>query len=164
MRVQVSPRALIKLDFYDEEIYLTQNLKGSTMRIIPFLIVASLLSTAIALSEIIKSGSFQATSDGINVTLHWITEDETNVARFEIERRAGTEGNFMSIGSADPKGPSLYEFIDYSSLLKTVTVYQYRIKIVFSNGANPIYTPPLTVAHTVSGVRRTWGSIKAMFR
>jgi len=26
------------------------------------------------------------------------------------------------------------------------------------------YVGPLTVAHTVSGVRRTWGSIKAMFR
>ncbi|MBI4547378.1 MAG: hypothetical protein HY707_05335 [Ignavibacteriae bacterium] len=134
------------------------------MRRLTYLLLLCVVPWAFAQSEIIKSGSFQASSDGINVTLHWITEDETNVARFEIERRTGTEGEFMSIGSVGVKGPSLYEFVDYSALNKAVTLYQYRIKIIFSNGANPIYTTTLTVSHTVSGVRRTWGSIKAMFR
>jgi len=134
------------------------------MRRTIYLPLLFVLAWTIARSEIIKTGSFQATSDGINITLRWITEDETHVARFEVERRAATEGEFMSIGSLDAKGPSLYEFVDYSALNKAVDVYQYRIKIIFSNGTNPIYTTTLTVSHTVSGVRRTWGSIKAMFR
>jgi len=117
-----------------------------------------------ALAEVIKGGSFQAQSDGINVILRWITEDETNVVRFEIERRSGLEGSFTSIAQMAPKGSSLYEFIDYSVFRKTASIYQYRIKVVFSNNATPVFTEPVTVTHTVSGVRRTWGSIKAMFR
>ncbi|MBI1806333.1 MAG: hypothetical protein HYR76_04695 [Ignavibacteria bacterium] len=120
--------------------------------------------STISLAEVIKIGSFQAYSDGINVTLRWVTEDETNVARFEIERSSGNDGNFVMIGALDVKGSSLYEFVDNSAFRRITTLYQYRVKVVFSNGANPFFTAPLTVSHTVSGVRRTWGSIKSMFR
>ena len=134
------------------------------MRNLTCFAVLSAICTVLAFAEVIKSGSLQASSDGVNVTLHWLTEDETNVARFEIERRSGTTGEFTMIGSVDSKGASLYEFVDNSALEKIVTLYQYRIKIVRSHGETPVYSQILTVSHTVSGVRRTWGSIKAMFR
>jgi hypothetical protein len=119
--------------------------------------------TSLSFAEVIKSGSFQATSDGVNVTLRWLTEDETNVTSYEVERRSGSEGDFVIIGTLDTKGASLYEFVDYSALRKATGIYQYRIKIVFSN-STIAYSQTVTVSHTVSGVRRTWGSIKAMFR
>ena len=134
------------------------------MRNLTCFAVLSAICTVLAFAEVIKSGSLQASSDGVNVTLHWLTEDETNVARFEIERRSGTTGEFTMIGSVDSKGASLYEFVDNSALEKIVTLYQYRIKIVRSHGETPVYSQILTVSHTVSGVRRTWGSIKALFR
>jgi len=124
------------------------------------LLTLPLASTA----DVIRQGTLQATSDGVDVTIRWMTEDETGVARFEIERRNGTDGLFSAIGVADAKGASLYEFVDHSAFLKTTAVYQYRIRISFRDGRAPFYTQPLTVSHTVSGVRRTWGSIKAMFR
>ena len=127
------------------------------------IVVLSFLITSLSFAEVIKSGSFQATSDGVNVTLRWLTEDETNVARFEIERRTGTEGDFVVIGTLSTKGASLYEFIDYSALRKTTGLYQYRVKIIFTNNT-VAYSQVVSVSHTVSGVRRTWGSIKAMFR
>ena len=128
------------------------------------LFFAMLGLSIIADAQILKNGSFQATSDGANVTLRWITDNETNITRFEIERKAGVDGSFSTIGSVDPKGASGYEFIDYSAFRKTATLYQYRIKVIFANGADPAYFGPLSVNHSVSGVRRTWGSIKAMFR
>lgn len=117
-----------------------------------------------AAADVIRSGSLQANSDGVNVTLRWITDDEATVAHFEVERRSGTDGAFISLATVDPKGSSLYEYIDNSAFRKIVTLYQYRVKIVYTNGTNPTYTGILTVSHTVSGVRRTWGSIKSMFR
>ncbi len=134
------------------------------MRKLTFIVIVSVLFTVLVFAEVIKSGSFQASSDGVNVTLHWLTEDEKDVARFEVERRSGTLGAFTAIGTLDPKGASLYEYVDNSALEKIVALYQYRIKIVYSNGSAPTYSTILTVSHTVSGVRRTWGSIKAMFR
>ena len=138
--------------------------RTDTMRAIPYIILLSLLCISAATAEIIKSGSLQANSDGVNVTLHWMTEDESNVLRFEVERRYGTESDFLKIGTLDAKGASLYEFVDYSAFQKTTAVYQYRVKVVFSNGTNPLYSQLITVSHTVSGIRKTWGSIKAMFR
>jgi hypothetical protein len=126
--------------------------------------IALALLAATAAADVIRTGTLQATSDGMDVTVRWVTEDESAVALFEIERRGGMDGEFVSIGHLDPKGPSLYEFVDHSAFMKTGAIYQYRIKVSFSNGQAAYYSNPLTVSHTVSGVRRTWGSIKAMFR
>jgi hypothetical protein len=166
MRVQVSPRAHSskkKLDFQMRELYFVIT-KPTNMRIAFQFILLSFISWSVATSEIIKSSSLQASSDGVNITLRWVTVDETNVARFDIERRSESDGSYITIASVDPKGPTLYEFVDYSVFRKSQTVYHYRIKIVFSDGSAPVYTMDIPVSHTVSGVRRTWGSIKAMFR
>lgn len=133
------------------------------MRAIRVFILLLILSV-VALSDVVKDGSFQATSDGSNVTLRWITEDESNVTRFEIEKRSGTDGEYKTIASVEPRNVSNYEFVDYSAMGKTSSLYQYRIKVVFANGANPLYVGPVTVTHSVSGVRKTWGSIKALFK
>lgn len=117
-----------------------------------------------AFGDVVRSGSLQARSNGTNVTITWVTDDESSVARFEVERRSGAEGDFGYIATVNTKGASIYEFVDYSSYRSTGTLYQYRLKVVYSDGRTATYAGPVSVIHTVSGVRRTWGSIKAMFR
>jgi hypothetical protein len=138
-------------------------LSGVKMRNL-IITIALVLAWGVAHSDIIKSSSIQASSDGVNITIRWVTEDESNVARFDIERRDEGAAAYTPIASLDPKGPSLYEYVDRSVFRKTASIYHYRIKVSFSNGAAPVYSIDIPVSHTVSGVRRTWGSIKAMFR
>ena len=126
--------------------------------------IVIILMYGIALGEVVRSGSLQARSNGTNVTVTWVTDDESFVARFEVERRSGAEGDFGYIATVNTKGASIYEFVDYSSYRTTGTLYQYRLKVLYSDGRTATYTAPVSVIHTVSGVRRTWGSIKAMFR
>ncbi len=133
-------------------------------RLFAYIALAVVFFVCVSQAGIIRPDSFQASSDGSDIVLRWITDDETNVAYFEIDRRTGTDGDFLAIGTLNPKGPSLYEYTDYSAFRKITTIYQYRVKVVFSDKTPPLYVGPLTVAHSVSGVRRTWGSIKAMFR
>ena len=128
------------------------------------LVMLAFCICAFAKADVIKDNSFQVSSNSVNVTLRWMTDDESNVARFEIQRRAGVDGQFVTIGTVDPKGPSLYEFVDNNAFQKIATLYQYRIAVVFKDGSPNVYTSAISVTHTVSGVRRTWGSIKAMFR
>ena len=124
-----------------------------------FLLIAS------AFGDVIKSGSLQASSDGVNVTIRWATDDESNVVRYEVQRSSGVNGDFVSIGEPlSTKGPSVYEFVDHSAFMRTTTIYQYRIMIFFVNDPHGTPSQILTVSHTVSGVRRTWGSIKSLFR
>ena len=152
------------LDFFRSEPYVTGRQGIMSIRVILSLLLAAFLCVAPAIADVIRPGTLQVTSDGVDVTVRWVTEEEAGVAIFEIERRGGTEGEFAPIGHLDPKGPSVYEFVDHSAFMKTGSIYQYRIKVSFSNGQAPYYTNPLTISHAVSGVRRTWGSIKAMFR
>jgi hypothetical protein len=107
---------------------------------------------------------FHANSDGDNIRLEWKTRAENGVEKFEIERKAGHDGEFVSLSSVEPRGSnSTYDYIDRSAYKEAASVYVYRLKIVDS-GAPPSYSSEVTVSHSVSSVKRTWGSIKAMFR
>ena len=59
---------------------------------------------------------------------------------------------------------SLYQYVDDTAFRVSESIYKYQVKVVFSNGQAPLYYGPITVSHKTSDVRRTWGSIKAMFR
>ncbi|MBI5645745.1 MAG: hypothetical protein HY962_02345 [Ignavibacteriae bacterium] len=107
---------------------------------------------------------FQGRSDGNNITLEWKTRGEANVAVFEVQRKAGWQGEFTTVASVDPKGPnSMYTFTDRTAYKSSESVYMYRLRIMEQNGP-PSYSNEVTVSHSVSSVKRTWGSIKAMFR
>lgn len=134
------------------------------MRSLIYYVTLLLFAYSYSTADIIVSGSFQAISDGANIKLQWISNNESHIQSFEIERSTGNDNNFRYLASVNPKGPSSYEFTDYSAFRKVSVIYYYRIKVIFSNSMNPVYVGPISVNHTVSGVRRTWGSIKAMFR
>ena len=130
--------------------------------VILFLTLA--VSAAVFGGAIIRDGSLQAGSDGNNVTIQWNTSEESGIKEFVIERQAGTESGYVAIGSIAPKGAgAFYEFIDQTAFKSVASVYQYRIKIVGLDGS-VTYSKVITVSHNVSSVKRTWGSLKAMFR
>ncbi len=134
------------------------------MKNLILILFVTLVWASVSSAQVIRLSSLQAYSDGSNIVLRWNTEDETNVEKFNIERRSGRTGNFIQIASINPKGVSLYEYIDNTAFRSTATIYQYIIKIKFSSGIPEQEIGPVTVSHSVNSVKRTWGSIKAMFR
>ena len=133
-------------------------------RILPISALTLLVST-MAFCGSIREGSFTGRSDGNNINLQWVSDDESGVLRYEIERKSGMSGQFLFLVQIPLIGNnSSYLYVDDTAFLRAVeSVYQYRIKVVYSSGSSAYYGP-ITVAHTVNSVRRTWGSIKAMFR
>lgn len=104
----------------------------------------------------------QASHDGGHVVLQWQSTDESNVSRYDIERKDGADGVFRYLDKKSPEGNgSVYVFDDFSAFRTTGSFYQYRVTAYFNNGNPPV---PYYTQLTVSSVRRTWGSIKAMFR
>ena len=107
---------------------------------------------------------FNGRSDGDNIVLEWKTRSESALLRYEIQRKAGANGDFVSLATVQPKGSnSLYTYTDRSAYKESESVYVDRLKIVESSGP-AAYSNEITVTHSVSSVKRTWGSIKAMFR
>jgi len=128
-------------------------------------IASALLVTAVAISGVILVSTFTARSDGTNITVQWTSDDESGVLRYELERKAGVNGQFMFLVQIPVKGNnSQYVYVDDTAFLRGMeSIYYYRVKVDFSNGSS-VYYGPIAVSHQVSSVRRTWGSIKAMFR
>lgn len=129
--------------------------------------LATFLVVGTVLAVVIKETPRARSSNG-DIILTWTTVDETGVQRFEVLRASwgGTAwSDFVVVGTIDQlKGNnSSYEFVDKSVFKTTAGIYGYRVRII--NGQTPApETDIVTVSHVSSAARRTWGSIKAMFR
>ena len=106
---------------------------------------------------------FHGRSEGDDIKLEWKTKEETNLQNFKIERKT-PQSSFVEITTVQPKGSnSYYSYLDQSTYKMSDMIFIYRLKIVDTNG-QASYSNEVSVSHSVSGVKRTWGSIKAMFR
>lgn len=107
---------------------------------------------------------FTAKSEADAILLEWKTGTEDNLSRFEVERSASEPNSFIHIGTVSAIGSnSYYYYRDEMAMHLSAPVYYYRLKLVDGNG-NYVYSNTITVTHIISGVRSTWGSIKAIFR
>jgi fibronectin type 3 domain-containing protein len=101
-------------------------------------------------------------NDG-TVLINWAFDLDNSVEHYEIYRSTDVNGPFNQIGNA-PKG-TLY-FIDKNDLFKTVDkLFYYKVKAVMGAGYSQT-SSSMSVFYSIasSTPKRTWGSIKAMFR
>ena len=99
--------------------------------------------------------------------LEWATEQEINLSKFIIQRSTDNI-NWTKIGDITPDmGDSSvrreYRFLDKSIFKKTIGNFYYRIIVVSQDGQSTIYDVIVSISGS-SGIKHTWGSIKAMFR
>jgi hypothetical protein len=108
---------------------------------------------------------FSAESRSDNILVKWKTTEESNLKNFVIQRKSAN-GSFIDVDAVQAKGNySSYEYIDDEVFRTNDAVYIYRLKIVNKYNSDDSYSAEIPVAHAnVSGIKRTWGSIKALFR
>lgn len=105
---------------------------------------------------------FTAKSENDAVLLEWKTGYEDNLRLFEVERSASNLNNFITVGTVNAIGNNSYYYYR-NELGMGASIYYYRLKLVDTNG-NFTYSSTISVTHVISGIRSTWGSIKAIFR
>lgn len=97
------------------------------------------------------------------VTITWVTESETTIRYFAV-LRSNDDATYIELKRISPKGPgSRYEFVDENVMFKGVTVLFYKVRALDETG-KIIQESSLIVHPNISGIFRTWGAIKAMFR
>mgnify|MGYP001045521681 CR=1 FL=1 len=120
----------------------------------------SLLYSSVRISE------FHARRERNYILLEWATEFESNLLKFEIER-SPDRIHWIKIGEVSAIGESnqvrFYTFKDQTLLKGNVASLSYRLNLVYKNGTSELYDVIVSV-EGISGIRQTWGSIKAMFR
>ncbi len=106
---------------------------------------------------------FHVRNQGDDAVIEWKTSQETNLKNFVIERR-GPQSQFSEVATVEPHPDNpFYSYTDKSVYKTNDYVFVYRLKIV-DNNQQVSYTDEASVSLSISGVKRTWGSIKAMFR
>lgn len=123
----------------------------------------------IIISSIAYSGAvinkFEGRDGGNKVVLIWSSISEINLDYYII-KRSMDQRDYTEIGKVEASGPKSYEFIDKRvfKLSGDNFTFYYKICPVDKNGSISEYGKIVTVKPNVSGIKHTWGSIKAMFR
>lgn len=133
------------------------------------LCIVTLVSTAWAVQTTLQY--FSARSTGTAITVEWRANTEDNVLQYDIER-AGDDQVFRFVATIPAKGSGqAYSYTDNEAFGKqdgpngaiAKTYFTYRLKIVNGDKTSS-YSNSTGVSHSVSGIKRTWGMIKEMFR
>lgn len=134
--------------------------------LLKYTLIAIAVSSA-TLYAVTEIQYFTAKNEQDAILLEWKTGLEDNLNRFEIERSASNANNFIKIGSLNAIGNNSYYYyrdeVGSGNPYSEAPIYYYRLKLMDNNG-NHTYSQTISVAHIISSVRSTWGSIKAIFR
>jgi hypothetical protein len=132
------------------------------MKYLSLKILLILLFVSVAFAGAILN-YFEVNSQGDNVQVEWKTGDESNINHFSIQRKT-PQTSYVEIATVQPKGSnSLYSYVDQSIYKTNDVIFIYQLKIV-DNDMVTTYSIERSASPNISGIKRTWGSIKAMFR
>lgn len=98
------------------------------------------------------------------VELKWVTKSEIDADHFTILRSNDSQ-NFIKLKTMNCEGPgTTYKYLDKDIAFKNAKPKYYKIKVVKKNGEVIEMTDTMIVHPNISGIFRTWGAIKALFR
>jgi hypothetical protein len=113
---------------------------------------------------------FNVAQNNDNADLSWTANGETSSMQFIVERKT-TNTDYVNISTVPVNNSHSYKYQDRSIYKTTGITYSYQILLVDINSmstGNPNIIcssdEKLLIPNGISGIRSTWGSIKAMFR
>ena len=126
------------------------------------LVIITLLVTVLFAGTIFEE--YSATPETNSVTIKWRTTSETDVVKFVI-LRSMDDNSFAEVSDVSAKGQGTdYTFVDKNVIFKSSQTFFYKIRATRSDNSIIEETLSLIVNPNISGIYRTWGAIKAMFR
>lgn len=110
--------------------------------------------------------AYQVSGATAEIRVEWTVQDEQGVVKYQIRRKMQRDADFMDLADVDLKTvPGAYAFSDRNVFKWAEQPEQvfYAVYAVYENGSRELLGQT-GVQYTASSVRRTWGSIKAMFQ
>ncbi|MCS7155341.1 MAG: hypothetical protein N2561_08560 [Bacteroidetes bacterium] len=93
----------------------------------------------------------------------WRVTEQAGVRRFILERKAAGEEQFREIFQTPPNPTGTYEFVD-ESLARSGLDGLVKYQLLVEGAEGRLLLKQIDANYTTTAVRRTWGSIKAMFQ
>ncbi|MGB0650237.1 MAG: hypothetical protein ACPG3U_10575 [Rhodothermales bacterium] len=135
------------------------------MRLLISTFLVLLLTGATFMAGQVRLSAFEIRAVGSDFQVSWTTEVEDEVRQFEIMRRSpNSNDQFVRVHSSSAHGIGQeYGFIDTQVFKSGSDKLDYRLDAVYFNGVREAVRTE-SVNYTSTAVRRTWGSLKAMFQ
>ncbi len=113
----------------------------------------------------VRMSFFKVSEEGGDLVISWQTEEELDVREYELQRMTRfTNGQFVKVEALSPHGPDkAYFFTDEQIFKSSSERVDYRLEVIYTDGVRQQLARE-QVNYTSTAIRRTWGSIKAMFQ
>ncbi len=130
-----------------------------------FLVLLSVSAFSSLNTGTVQMRFFKIDEEGSDLVVSWQTDQEVEVREFELQRMTRfTNNQFVKIESIEPHGTSKsYIYRDDQIFKASSEQVDYRLEVVYDNGVRELLARE-QVNYTSTAIRRTWGSIKAMFQ
>ena len=129
------------------------------------LLFGCLLGTSAVFAEVVLR-RFEARAIGNDVQVSFSVADEANLREIILERKTRFDAQFRELKRFSLQGSNrVYEHLDdsvYKDQAFSNELVQYRLKFVERNTNSFSYV--LNLNYFPTAIRRSWGSIKAMFQ
>lgn len=108
---------------------------------------------------------FRVSEDPVGMIVTWQVDEEEEVREYELQRMTRfTNNRFVKVESFLPHGiDKSYTFKDTQIFKASTEQVDYQLEVVYTNGLRELLARE-QVNYTSTAIRRTWGSIKAMFQ
>lgn len=134
----------------------------------PFLFVLALLVLSAfggAIAGSVQMGFFKVEEQENDLVVTWQTTQESEVREYELQRMTRfTNNQFVKVQAIEPHGPNKpYVYRDDQVFKASSEQVDYRLEVIYEDGVREQLARE-QVNYTSTAIRRTWGSIKAMFQ
>lgn len=135
------------------------------MRLLLTTFLVLLLTGAGFMAGQVRLSTFEIQEEGNDFRVSWTTEIEDEVRQFELMRKSPNSNDlFVRVHTAPAHGTGrAYGFLDSQVFKSGSDKLDYRLEAVYFNGVREAVRTE-SVNYTSTAVRRTWGSLKAMFQ
>lgn len=108
---------------------------------------------------------FKVDRENNDMVVTWEATAEEGMDRYELQRKTRfTNNQYIVVSDVEPHGADKqYRLIDDQVYKSSSERVDYRLEAVFENGVRKELAAQ-SISYTPTAVRRTWGSIKAMFQ
>lgn len=108
---------------------------------------------------------FKVDRENNDMVVTWKATTESGVSRYELQRKTRfTNNQFVVVAEVSPHGTGkTYRLMDDQVYKVSSEQVDYRLEVVYTNGVREELGQQ-SINYTPTAVRRTWGSIKAMFQ
>jgi hypothetical protein len=138
---------------------------NSKAKSISFLALLFVLCGAAMVSGRVRLSSFSIQEEGRDFVITWQSELEEDVQQYEIMRKTPySNDQFVRVHEVQAHGINRsYAFRDSQVFKSGADKVDYQLEAVYSNGVREVVKSQ-SLNYTTTAVRRTWGSLKAMFQ